>query len=168
MSGMGSPTGPDADRPEQLIGALIPPATRRVPPVAPLVLALPPGLGVPADADAGALLLDMARLDSSGRFSARRLLRALDWPPGHRVDAAVTGHAVVFAGSPTGRQSVGSRGELAVPAAARALAAIGDDGHVVLAAVLDHDVLVVHAHVVVARLLTAHYADRAGARGDER
>jgi hypothetical protein len=167
MSGVGAPTGPDADRPEQLIGALIPPATRRVPPAAPFVPALPPGLEAPADAGAEAFLLDMARLDVSGRFSARRLLRALDWPPGHRVDAAVTGDAVVFAGSATGRHSVGSRGELAVPAAARALAAIGD-GHVVLAAVLDHDVLVVHAQVVVARLLAAHYADRAEARGDGR
>jgi hypothetical protein len=28
MNGMGTPAGPGADRPERLIGALIPPATR--------------------------------------------------------------------------------------------------------------------------------------------
>jgi hypothetical protein len=114
------------------------------------------------------MLLDMARLDASGRFSARRLLRALAWPPGHRVDAVVDGDAVVFAGSRTGRQAVGSRGELAVPAAARALAGIADDGHVVLAAVLERGVLVVHARAVVTRLLLEHYADLAQERHRDR
>lgn len=128
--------------------------------------ALPPSLGPPDGAAAESVLLDMAQLDASGRFSARRLLRALDRPPGHRVDAVVTGNAVIFAGSATGRQRVGSRGELAVPATARALAGI-EDGHVVLAAMLGHDLLVVHAHVVVARLLTAHYAEQAGESGDD-
>ena len=159
MGAMGSPAGPDGDRREQLIGALIPPAIRRPPPGAPLVSALPPGLRVPIGADAASVLLDMARLDASGRFSARRLLRALDWPPGHRVDAVVVADAVIVASSPTGWQSVGSRGELAVPAAARALAGIGADGHVVLAAVLDHNVLLVHTQAVVTRLLREHYAD---------
>jgi hypothetical protein len=70
--------------------------------------------------------------------------------------------AVVFAGSSTGRQSVGSRGELAVPAAARALAGLEGDARVVLAAALEHDVLVVHSHRVVAGLLAEHYAGQAG------
>ncbi|MEV6637841.1 hypothetical protein AB0M54_44650 [Actinoplanes sp. NPDC051470] len=159
MDGVGSPAGPPGDRPEQLIGALIPPVIQRPPPAAPLVLTLPPRLRLPTGADAESMLLDMGRLDASGRFSARRLLRALDWPPGHRVDAVVVDDAVLIRSSPTGLQSVGSRGELAVPAAARALAGIADDGHVVLAAAPDHGVLVVHAPAVVTRLLLEHYAD---------
>ncbi|MEV4346278.1 hypothetical protein AB0J83_17550 [Actinoplanes sp. NPDC049596] len=128
---------------------------------------------MPIGGDAAYVLLDTARLDASGRFSARRLLRSLGWPPGHRVDAVVVGDAVVFAGSPTGQQAVGSRGELAVPAATRALAGIDNDGHVVLAAVLDHDVLLVHAgamvllvhaRAMVTQLLPEHYADLADER----
>ncbi|MEU8819365.1 hypothetical protein [Actinoplanes sp. NPDC048796] len=168
MDAMGSPAGPPGDRSEQLIGALIPPALQRPPPAAPLIPALPPGLALPIGADATSVLLDMARLDASGRFSARRLLRALDWPPGHRVDAVVIGDAVVVTSSATGRQSVGSRGELAVPAAARALAGIGDDGQVVLAALLDHGVLVAHAQAVVTRLLLEHYTELADEQHHDR
>ena len=123
---------------------------------------------MPIGAGAASVLLDMARLDASGRFSTRRLLRALDWPPGHRVDAVVVADTVVIASSPTGRQRVGSRGELAAPATARALAGIGDDGHIVLAAILEHDVLLVHAHAVVTRLLLEHYTQMAQERHHDR
>jgi hypothetical protein len=107
--------------------------------------------------------VDVASLDASGRFSARPLLRALRWLPGHRVDAAVVGDAVVFGGSVTGRQVVGSRGELAVPAAARAL--VGHDCRVVLVAVVDQDLLVVHSHAAIVGLLAEHYARQSAGKG---
>lgn len=130
---------------------------------------MPPGLGVPIGADAASVLLDIwpGSMRPAGS-PARRLLRALDRPPGHRVDAIVVGDAVVVASSPTGRQSVGSRGELAVPAAARALAGIGDDGHVVLAAILEQQLLLVHAPAVVTQLILEHYAVLAGERHHDR
>jgi bifunctional DNA-binding transcriptional regulator/antitoxin component of YhaV-PrlF toxin-antitoxin module len=119
-----------------------------------------PALGLPT-ADAGFLLLDMSRLDASGRFCARALLQALGWGPGHRVDLAVAGDAVVIGGSVTGRQTVGSRGELAVPAAARSLTGLAGDARVVLVAAVDQDVLVVHPHATVLQLLADHYAQQA-------
>jgi len=164
MGGMGSPASLGRGRPEQLIGALIPPATWRPGPAAPLVAPMLPRMRLPVDAVPEALLLDMASLDASGRFSARRLLRELGWLPGHRVDAVVVGDAVVFGGSATGRQSVGGRGELAVPASARSLTGLEYDNKVVLVAAMSQDVLVVHSRRAVARLLAEHYGRQAGKR----
>jgi hypothetical protein len=73
MSGVGSSAGSDAGRAEQLIGALVPPAARRSAPVVPLVAPMVPLLGLPAGAGSSSLLLDMARLDASGRFCSRGL-----------------------------------------------------------------------------------------------
>ena len=145
-----------------MIGALVPPATRRVSPVVPLVEVMLPRLALPVGVGPGSVVLDQARLDDSGRFSARGLLRGLSWLPGHRVDAAVVGEAVVFGGSVTGRQMVGSRGELAVPAAARALAGFDRGSPVLLVAVADRDVLIVHSHALLIRLLVEFYAAEHG------
>jgi hypothetical protein len=147
-----------------MIGALVPPATRRVSPAVPLVEAMLPRLALPVQVDSGSVLLDQARLDASGRFSARNLLRVLSWLPG-RVDAAVVGEAVVFGGAVTGCQMVGSWGELAVPAAARSLAGFDRGSPVPLVAVADRDVLVVHSHALLVRLLVEHYASEYGDGG---
>lgn len=165
MSGVSSSTGSGAGRHERMIGALVPPATRRVSPAVPLVDAMLPRLALPTDVGPGSVLLDQARLDASGRFSARNLLRVLSWLPGHRVDAAVAGEAVVFGGSETGRQQVGSRGELTVPAAARSLAGFDRGAPVVLVAVADRDLLIVHSHALLVRLLVEFYAAE---HGDDR
>jgi hypothetical protein len=157
MRGVGSSDGSGPGRREQLIGALVPPVVRRSAPPVPLVAAMLPALGLPT-ADAGFLLLDVSRLDGSGRFCARGLLQALGWGPGHRVDLAVVGDAVVIGGSATGRQAVGCRGELAVPAAARSLSGLAGDTRVVLVAAVGQDVLVVHPQATVLRLLADHYA----------
>ena len=77
---------------EQLIAALVPvqrprrapvPRPRRAPVPAPQAVlpARRPTVAPP-------LLVDVARLDRSGRLSARGLLRALAWPPGHRQGIA--------------------------------------------------------------------------------
>jgi len=160
MRGVGSSGGSGSGRREQLIGALIPPVVRRSAPPVPLVAPMLPAFGLPT-AVAGSLLLDVSRLDASGRFCARGLLQTLGWGPGHRVDLAVVGDAVVIGGSVTGRQAVGCRGELAVPAAARSLSGLAGDARVVLVAAVDQDVLVVHPHATVLRLLAGHYAQQA-------
>jgi hypothetical protein len=160
MRGVGSPDGSGPERRERLIWALIPAVVRRSAPPVPLVAPMLPALGLPS-ADAGCLLLDMSRLDASGRFCARGLLRALGWGPGHRVDLAVAGDAVVIGGSVTGRQTVGSRSELAVPAAARSLTGLAGDARVVLVAAVGQDVMVVHPQAAIVRLLAGHYAQQA-------
>jgi hypothetical protein len=116
---------------ERLIGMVVPrPLPRPVPP--PTVLPVLPVRHLPADADD--VLLDVARLDRSGRLSARGLLRDLGWTSGHRVAIDVIDGAITVRSAPTGRHTVGSRGELAVPSAARQLCGIGAAQPVVLAA----------------------------------
>ncbi|WP_306215625.1 hypothetical protein [Actinoplanes sp. RD1] len=112
---------------------------------------------LPVDDGSGSLLLDMARLDASGRFSARVLLRVLGWTAQQRVDLTVAGDALIIGSSPTGRQKIGVRGELAVPGSTRAMLGLDEDPRVVLVAALDSRVLVVHPHTVVAQLLAGHY-----------
>jgi hypothetical protein len=84
MSGAGQPPRSRTDR-EQLIGALVPAPIRRPPPSPPPLPALPP-LRLPTDSGPDAALLDIARLDRSGRIHARTLLEALGW----RTDRAST------------------------------------------------------------------------------
>jgi hypothetical protein len=86
MTGV-DPPAPPAPFDERLVGALILPAVARQPaPAAPVPML--PVLALPAEAGPGDLLLDVARVDRSGRVSARALLRALGWRCGHRLDIA--------------------------------------------------------------------------------
>ncbi|MFC4063505.1 hypothetical protein [Actinoplanes subglobosus] len=147
---MGSSQQPPATCPEQLIGALIPPETRRSAPLIPLAVPALGRRGQPTDVAAELVLLDVARIDASGRFCALALLTALQWEPGHHLDLTVETDAVVFGSSPTGQQTVGSRGELTVPVAARTLAGLDADPRVTLVAVPSRDLLVVHRPALVA------------------
>jgi hypothetical protein len=146
---------------------LVPPSTRRFTPPVPLeVPALPP-LAVPADARAERLLLDVARLDGSGRFCSRSLLLALAWPPGQRVNLTIGIETVVIGTCAAGRHAVGSRGELMLPIAARMLAGLAADAQIVLVAVPARELLIVHPPALVARLLAEHYGHRPAYNGDD-
>ncbi|GIE90718.1 hypothetical protein [Actinoplanes regularis] len=145
---------------EQLIGALIPPATRRRPtPGSPVPLPPVPVQRLPVDASPESLRLGMARPDASGRLSLRYLLRTLGWSPGDRVDHTVIDQAIVVTRSPTGRAVIGTRGDLMIPATARALAGLDPDGQVVLVAAPTQDTLVIHAEHSIAELIAAHYVE---------
>ena len=166
MNGMDPSAEPVAARPERLIGALVPPSTRRSAPALPLEVPALPRLELPADARAEPLLLDVARMDASGRFCSRALLTALAWAPGHRVDLRIGVEAVVIGTCGAGRQAVGSRGELTLPMSARTLAGLDADAHVVLVAVPGRELLIVHPPTLIARLLTEHYGHRPTHDGD--
>ncbi|GAB3890378.1 hypothetical protein GCM10029964_061800 [Kibdelosporangium lantanae] len=100
----------------------------------------------------------MARLDSSGRVHDQTLLTALDWHPGQRVDITSMNDTIVVHANPAGLHTIGARGDLALPAAARALSGISANSRVVLAAIVDEKLLFVHPPATVARLLCTHYA----------
>jgi hypothetical protein len=137
-------------REERLIGALVPrPIPRPPPPSA--VLPILPARRSPTESDS--VLLDAARLDGSGRVSARGLLRALGWPAGHRVEIDVVDGDVVIRSTPTGRHTVGGRGDLALPAAARHMCGIELRQPVLLAAYPAAGLVVVHSAATIARLL---------------
>ena len=135
---------------ERLIGVLIPPPVpRRPPPPAPL-----PTLPCPARPfGESSVLFDVARLDSSGRLSSRGLVRALCWRVGQRLDVVAVGCSVLVTASATGPYAVTARGEVSVPASARALTGIGSDEPVLLTADPDCGRLVVHPVAAVAALL---------------
>jgi hypothetical protein len=124
-----------------------------------------PALGLPTGAKSGDLLVETARLDASGRLTAKTLLRGLGWGPGHRVDIAVTDGVLVVGSAPGGLHMVGDRGELGLPVAARRMCGITPGPPVLLAAALPRDVLLVHPAYLVAGLLADWYAARVGGRG---
>lgn len=143
---------------EQLISALIPPATRRRPPTGPLMRPPPlPARQLPAGENPQTFRLDMARPDTSGRLSVRYLLRILGWSPGDRVDHTVIDDAIVIGRSPTGRATIGARGDLMIPATARALAGMDSDSQLVLVAAPTQNTLVVHPERLVTGLIATHY-----------
>jgi hypothetical protein len=136
---------------EQLISALIPvPLSQPAPVAAPLPVL--PARRLPTDPQA-LPLLDLARLDRSGRLSARAMLRGLGWGPGHRVDVAVVRGALLVASALDGAYALGSRGDLALPAAARTLCGMTVAEAVVVAAYARQDLVMVYPVGAVARLV---------------
>jgi hypothetical protein len=142
---------------EQMIAALIPtplPLPRPQPPPLPTLPVQRSSAG-PAIA-----ALDIARLDRSGRVSARSLLDQLGWRPGHRLRIDAIDRALLIWPAASGATLVGARGDLALPAAVRQMCAIDTGDLVVLAADLRCGVLVVHPAATVAQLLTALHPRR--------
>jgi bifunctional DNA-binding transcriptional regulator/antitoxin component of YhaV-PrlF toxin-antitoxin module len=135
---------------ERLIGVLVPPSTPRRPPP-PVPLARLPHRPHPPDRDE--VLVDVARLDSSGRLSSRALMRALGWRAGQRIDIAVADHAIVVNASTTGRHMVTAQGEVSLPAPARAMAGLDRDKPVLLIADAGYGQLIVHPLTMVVRML---------------
>lgn len=161
MAGMGSTGLPRAGG-EQLIGALVPPRITRPAGRVPAPLPVLPRLSLPTDAGPDGLVLGMARLDRSGRLSARELLGVLGWRPGHRVDIGVVAGVLVAASATTGQHVVRGRGELGLPAAARRMCGLPAGVPVLLAASPSQDVLVIHRASIVAQVLTEYHARLAG------
>ncbi|MEU5947652.1 hypothetical protein ABZ793_19075 [Micromonospora sp. NPDC047465] len=138
---------------EQLIGAVIPaPLPRPAPPPAPMpeLPAAVPSAREPVDD----IVIDVARPDVDGRVAARALLRALGWPSGHRLHIDVTDGLLLITARPDGKHTVGARGALPLPAAARQMCGIHPHRPVLLAAVPVRDLLVVHPSNTITRLLT--------------
>ena len=121
-----------------------------------------PAPGLPAGTAPGNLLIETARLDASGRLTARTLFRRLGWGAGHRVDIALTAGVLVVGSAPAGPHAVADRRELGLPAAARHMCGITLGPPVLLVAALPHDVLVVHPAHLIAQMLADRYTAQAG------
>ncbi|MFC6023815.1 hypothetical protein ACFP2T_47645 [Plantactinospora solaniradicis] len=141
---------------ERPIAALVP----RPRPVAPPPTVPVPPLPAPPPAQGGgaARLFDVGRPDAAGRVTARGLVRALRWPPGHRLRVDVTDGTVLITSAPDGIHVVGTREELPLPAAARHLTGITPGQTVLLVALPAHDLLFVHPSNTITRLLTDLHA----------
>src|SRR6266536_1889077 len=144
---------PRAER-EQPIGVLVPVplADRPRPRPAPI-----PALSVPCppvDLAGAQVVLGVACPDRSGRVTERAVFQALHWSPGHRIDICPRAGTIVIASAAAGRDMLGSRGELPLPAAVRQMCGIVSGEPLLLAAFPAHDLLVIHSTRAVALVLT--------------
>ncbi|GAA3774207.1 hypothetical protein GCM10022225_72420 [Plantactinospora mayteni] len=143
---------------EQIIGVLIPaplPARSRPGPAPMPALPAP---RPPATASLDEVLIGVARPDRSGRVTEHSLLGALRWPAGHRIDIRPHSGMLVVSSASAGQHVVGSRGELPLPASVRQMCAIVPGQPLLLAALVAHDLLVIHPANTVVRLLVDLHA----------
>jgi hypothetical protein len=147
---------------EQPIGALVPVPLPDRPRPRPAPI---PALPVPrpsVDLSGADLVLGVACPDRSGRVTERAVLEALHWLPGHHIDIRPQDGMLVIVSAEAGRQVVGSRGELPLPAAARNMCGIEAGQPVLLAAFPSADLLMIHTARAVAPLLADLYAQMIG------
>ncbi|GAA1511096.1 hypothetical protein GCM10009827_026610 [Dactylosporangium maewongense] len=133
-----------------MIAALIPAPLPRPRPQPPPLPSLPDPRTSPTQALPA---LDIARLDRSGRVSARLLLERLGWGPCQQLRTDVAERTILIWPDDAGAVLVGARGDLTLPAAVRQMCAIETGDLVVLAADLHRGLLAVHPAETVARLL---------------
>lgn len=159
MTGVPSPYPP-----EQLIGALIPAVLPRQRPAPMPSVDLPAALA--ADAAEGAVVLSVGRVERNGRIPAAAALTALGWDRGTRLRAHARGRRIVLlaADGDAATATVTSRAQIAVPIAVRRLAGIDSGATVLLAAIIERQIIVVHRAVDVARLLRRAHARILGGR----
>jgi hypothetical protein len=140
--------------PEVPIAALIPAALQRPRPEPAPVGDLPPAPAPYADP----AVFTLARPNPSGQISVRTLLSALDWGPGDRVTVTVEHGCIVVAAATQGGRSIGADGSLVLPVAARRMCAIADRSQVLVAALPDAGLLVVHPIAAIARHLSRKHS----------
>jgi hypothetical protein len=140
--------------PEQPIAALIPaPLPRPRPAPAPVGDLPPTSRPVPVSA-----VFSIARLNPSGQISARTVMSALGWVPGDRIAVVVRHGAIVVALSNRGGRTIGADRSIVLPVAARRMCAIADRSAVLLAALPEVGLLVVHPIATITRLLSRRHA----------
>ena len=147
--------------PEQPIAPLIPTALPRPRPAPAPVGDLPtaPASARPSvSAGTGPAVFAIARLNPSGQISAGSVVSALGWAPGDRIAFTVRHGAIVVRPTGHGRRSVGAGSSLVLPAAARRMCAIPARSPVLLVALPEAGLLVIHPVATVARLLARRHA----------
>jgi hypothetical protein len=112
------------------------------------------------------LLLGVAAIDHSGRFGDRLLITELGWQPGDQIDVEVLPGAAVLRRSPHGRFQVDSRGHVFLSTAIRTVLGVPVGGRVVLLAVPERNLLMIHPPQVVGALLAGRYPRITGAPDD--
>jgi redox-sensitive bicupin YhaK (pirin superfamily) len=144
-------------------------------PEAPITLLIPPELpplgvvrGLPTPAlprareadqggtDCGRIVLGVAAVDGSGRVRERVLLAALGWGRGERLEVRVMENALVFSPGVNGSVEVDGRDQVALPSSCRAMLRISPGQRVVLVALPDVNLLLVHPVQVVTAWIGHH------------
>jgi hypothetical protein len=100
---------------------------------------------------------DIAHVDSSGRFSARTLLCALNWHAGDRIAMAVLPEMILFRRTDEGIYQVSQQGSLAIPAVARTRHAIKPGDRVLLAGATTRGLLVIQSLSVLNKMMAMYH-----------
>jgi len=139
--------------PEGPIAALIPAALPRPRPEPAPVGDLPPT--VPADADAAVFAI--ARLNPSGQISIRGVLPAVGWTAGDRIVFTVQHGCIVVAAAEHRGRTLSAGGLLVLPVSARRMCAIPARSQVLVAALPEAGLLLVHPIAAIARHLARRH-----------
>ncbi len=139
---------------ERPVPLFVPPEGRRSAP--PAVIPIPP---VPVTYPEPSLELGIATVNADGRVREKKLIvDDLGWSSRDRTSTRIVADGIVVHRTQEGGDGVDSRGQVLIPASPRALYGIAVGDRVVLVAVPEHEVLVVHSTAFVASLLAKHYA----------
>ena len=139
--------------PERPIAALIPAALPRPRPEPAPVGDLPPAMAAEADA----AVFTVVRLNPSGQISIRGVLSAVGWKPGDRIAFTVQHGCILVAATEHRGRKLGTGGLLVLPVAARRMCVIPAGSQVLVAALPDAGLLVVHPIAVIARHLARRH-----------
>ncbi|MER5393097.1 hypothetical protein [Saccharopolyspora sp. NPDC002686] len=101
----------------------------------------------------------MARMDSSGRVSARPVLHTLEWPPGQSLTIRVTSGAVVLQPDAGGVHRLPGTPLITIPATARAAYGIHTGDCVLLVADPRRDMLLIDPLTAVDEALEQRHAE---------
>jgi hypothetical protein len=132
---------------------LLPERRRKTEPVLPLPVA---DLGLMVDR--GSVAFSLVRVGMNGVVAARVPLERLGWAPGLPLRLSVSsGLLMVAPSAKPSAASVPPRMSVTLPARLRARCRIRPEDQVLLAAVLEHDLLVVYPQHVLYTMLTAFH-----------
>jgi hypothetical protein len=105
------------------------------------------------------LVPGMAAVDHSGRVRDTVVFGVLGWEPGGRTEVGVRAEVLLMRRVQQGGAVIDARGRVFLPVAARAQLGIAVGERLLVVAVPDRDLLIVHRLSVVTALLAGHYAD---------
>ena len=121
--------------------------------------------------DGGSVIFSLVRVGGNGVVAARLTLDALGWAAGLTIRLSVSSGLLVVAPCDTrGQTSVPPKMSLTLPARLRARCRIRPGDQVLLAALPEHDLLVVYPQHVLHTMVTAYHdelADSPNRTGEE-
>lgn len=141
---------------ERPVPLFVPPEGRESAP--PVAIPVPP---VPVTYPVPAFELGIATVNADGRVREKKLIvivEDLGWSPADRTRTTLVTDGIALRLAVGSGDQVDPRGQVLIPASPRALYGIAPGNRVVLVAVPDHEVLIVHSAAFVASLLAERYA----------
>ncbi|MCP2167832.1 hypothetical protein [Goodfellowiella coeruleoviolacea] len=104
----------------------------------------------------------VAALDTHGRCTDQTLIQSLGWAAGQGVDISAAHGVIVVRADDTGLHTLARRGHLRIPAPIRHWCDLAAGDRLLLAAVPDQQLLVIHTMAAVDVMLVNYYASLTG------